>query len=363
MDVDRGMGGLAARVALAAASVLFSLLVLELGCRLVRMGPEGLVHWPNIARERMSNAENGADPCTYAYDAQLGWTSPPNCASAGYNIDAEGFRKTSAGSALAQPPVLVTGSSFAKGDEVADEEAWPAYLQGMTGRRVLNGGVGGYSLDQTVLRAERLVSQAKPMLVIASFTPDDVRRTELRVAWSRDKPYFIVTDGRLDLRNTPVPGRPGARVPVPIAAHVLGWSALADLVADRLSIFDGWYYDEVQGAPPGSGAEISCLLMQRLARLGVPVVVLAEYSRGHWMADTAGKARDFARTGPVLDCAEKAGLIPLDMTNPLRRVLERRGIDALFRTDHHSAEGNRVTAEAIMQELARRRLPAQTIDH
>jgi hypothetical protein len=361
MGAHRGTGGLAAHVALVAASVLFSLLVLELGYRLMRMGPEGLVHWPNIARQRMSNAENGADPCAYAYDAQLGWTSPSNCTSVGYNIDADGFRKTSAGPVLTQPPVLVTGSSFAKGDEVADEEAWPAYLQGMLGRRVLNGGVGGYSLDQTVLRAERLVRQAKPMLVIASFTPDDVRRTELKVAWSRDKPYFTVTRGRLELQNVPVPGRLGARVPFPVAAHLLGWSALADLVADRLSIFDGWYYDEVQGAPRGSGPEIACLLMQRLAGLGVPVMVLAEYSRGHWMADAEGKARDFAKTGPVLACAEKAGLIALDMAEPLKPLMVKHGIDAMFRSDHHSAEGNRATAEAILHELAGRHLLTQTV--
>jgi hypothetical protein len=255
----------------------------------------------------------------------------------------------------------VTGSSFAKGDEVADEEAWPAYLQGMIGRRVLNGGVGGYSLDQTVLRTERLVSQARPMLIIASFTPDDVRRTELKVAWSRDKPYFTVTGSGLELQNVPVPGQPGARVPTPIAAQLLGWSTLAELVADRLSIFDGWYYDEVQGAPRGSGPQIACLLMQRLARLEVPVVVLAEYSRGHWEADSEGKARDFAKTGPVLACAEKAGLIPLDMTNPLKPLMAKHGIDAMFRSDHHSADGNRATAEAITHELTRRHLLTRTV--
>ena len=362
MGVDRGKGGLRAHVALIAASVVFSLLVLELGCRLIRMGPAGLVHWPNIARQRMSNAENGADSCTYAYDARLGWTSPANCASPGYNIDADGFRQTPAGADVARPPVLVSGSSFAKGDEVADGEAWPAYLQEMTGRRVLNGGVGGYSLDQTVLRAERLVPQTKPMLVIASFTPDDVRRTELRVAWSRDKSYFTVKDGRLELQNVPVPGQPGARVPIPVAAHLLGWSALANLIADRLSIFAGWYYDEVQGAPRGSGPEIACLLMQRLAGLDVPVIVVAEYSRGHWMADAEGKARDFAKTRPVLECAEKAGLIPLDMAELLKPVMEQRGIDAMFRSDHHSPEGNRATAEAIGQTLAVRRLAVLKLD-
>jgi hypothetical protein len=79
------------------------------------------------------------------------------------------------------------------------------------------------------------------------------------------------------------------------------------------------------------------------------------------MADAEGKARDFARTGPVLACAEKAGLIPLNMAEPLKPLIAKRGIDAIFRTDHHSAEGNRATAEAIMHELAGRHLLTRTV--
>jgi hypothetical protein len=361
MVAYRRTGGLAARAALVAASIVLSLLLLELACRLVRLGPAGLAHWPNLARERMGNSADGAGSCSYAYDAQVGWTSPPNCASAGYNVDADGFRKTNAPSELAEPPILVTGSSFAKGEEVADDESWPAYLQDMTRRRVLNAGVGGYSLDQSVLRTEQLVRQVKPLLVIVSFTPEDVPRSEFKVAWSREKPYFTAADGRLELHNVPVPGRPGAPVPQPLASRLLGWSALAELVADRLSIFDGWYYTETPGAPRGSGAAVGCLLMQRLAGLGVPVVVLAEYSRGHWMAGDAGKARDFAKSGPVLACAEKAGLTALSLAEPLKPAIAKRGVDALFRSDHHSAEGNRATAEAILQELNRRHLLPQKL--
>ena len=38
---------MAGRIALVIGSVLFSLIVLELGCRIAR-GPEWLVQWPNI---------------------------------------------------------------------------------------------------------------------------------------------------------------------------------------------------------------------------------------------------------------------------------------------------------------------------
>ncbi len=126
---------------------------------------------------------------------------------------------------------------------------------------------------------------------------------------------------------------------------------------DRLGIFDGWFYDEVQGARRGSGPEIACLLMQRLAALEVPVEVLAEYSRGHWTADAEGKARDFARTAPVLASRGRRPASSRSIwRNPLKPLMVNPGIDAMFRSDHHSAEGNRATAEAIMQELGRHRL-------
>lgn len=357
MNTGRATAGLTTRIVLVMASVTLSLLILELGCRLVLQGPDGLVHWPNFAGQRMGISEDNGGSCAYAYDATLGWTSPRNCRSPGYNVDAEGFRQTSAApGTLAEPAILVTGSSFAKGEEVGDDEAWPAYLQALTRRRVLNAGVGGYSIDQTVLHTEILVSRVKPLFVILSFTPDQTRRSELKVAWSREKPYFTATGGQLALHNVPVPSQPGAPVPLPLASRLLGRSLLADVMARRLGVYKGWYYSEVQGAPPGTGREIACLLMRRLAGLGLPVVVVAEYGRGHWMADDDGKARDFAKVRPVLACAADAGLIALDMSEPLKAAIEARGIDALFLRDHPSAEGNRATAEAVLQALARRGL-------
>ena len=52
----------------------------------------------------------------------------------------------------------------------------------------------------------------------------------------------------------------------------------------------------------------------------------------------------------------------LDMSEPLKPAIDARGLDALFRSEHHSAEGNRATAEAVLQELMRHRLLAQTAD-
>lgn len=350
---------LAARIALMAGSVLFSLALLEVGCRLLRSGPESLVQWPNLARERLSTSEDTGAPCTYAYDDTLGW-SLSACATPRYNVGADGFRRTPGPSTLAEPPILATGASFTLGEEVADDESWPAYLQNLIGRKVVNAGVSGYSLDQTVLRTEKVAPQVKPLFIVTAFTPGDIRRTEVSVAWSREKPYFAVTGGRLELRNVPVPGRPNAPVPLPEVARLFGRFVLADEIVKRLGIQKGWYFDEVQAVSPGTGATIACLLMPRLAAVGVPVVVVAQYGRTHWKADAEHKARDFRAIRKVLDCASEAGLIPLDLSDQMKPTVETRGIDSLFRTDHHSAEGNRVVADLIMRELVRRGLVPQT---
>jgi len=335
-------------------SVLLTLGMLEIGIRLLRGGPQALIHWPNFPAVRMGISDQGGGACAYAYDATLGWTLPPSCQVSSLSTDAQGFRRTPDGAFTGRPAVLATGSSFTQGEEVADDEAWPAQLQSIVGRKVVNGGVSGYAFDQAVLYTERMVPVVQPRLVVIGFTPDDVRRSELAEAWSRQKPYFTVTNGRLELRNVPVPGQ--LRASLPTLGRLFGWSALAEELTQRLGMQRGWYFDEVQGAPPGSGEEIACLLMARLAGLGVPVMLLSQYSRGYAMADAAGKDRDRRTVAKVLGCATAAGLIAFDLAEPLQAAITQRGVDALYRTDHHSAAGNRVVAEQIRDELARRRL-------
>ena len=92
--------------------------------------------------------------------------------------------------ALAEPPILVVGDSYAHGDEVNDAETWPARLQPLIGRRVVNAAMSGYGIDQMVLRAEMRRPEVKPAAIIMSFIADDVRRTEMKRVWGAEKPYF-----------------------------------------------------------------------------------------------------------------------------------------------------------------------------
>jgi len=348
------------RIALIAASVLFSLATLEVASRLLRSGPQALLHWPNLARRLLTDAGPGATSCSYIHDDLLGWALPSNCVSPGYNLDSNGFRRQSAlAVSPAGPPVLAMGSSFALGSEVTDEETWPAYLQGDLGRAVVNAGVSGYSLDQTVLNTERLAARLRPSVIVVSFTPGDVWRNELAVAYSHQKPFFAPSGGQLELRNVPI-ARLLSAPPLPVAARLLGWSAVADEVVERLGVRDGWYYSEARAPPAGMGDTVSCLLMARLAQLGnelgIPVVVMAQYGLGHWRGDADYQGQGYRSAATVLRCATEAGLVALDLAPPLKAAIDARGFDALYRSEHHSSEGNRLVAELLAGELVRHRL-------
>src|SRR5207249_1903579 len=88
-----------------------------------------------------------------------------------------------------------------------DEDSWPAVLERLTGRRLINAGVPAFGLDQTVLRSEQLVQIYSPDLIIVSFIPDDVRRSEMSYFSGHAKPYFDLDGGKLRLYPAPVPPR------------------------------------------------------------------------------------------------------------------------------------------------------------
>ena len=68
-------GRIAPLLALVLGSVLFSLLVLELGVRLAS-GPQWLVHWPNIVLEERLVTRQGETGRT-VHDPRLGFVGRP----------------------------------------------------------------------------------------------------------------------------------------------------------------------------------------------------------------------------------------------------------------------------------------------
>jgi lysophospholipase L1-like esterase len=340
------------RLVLLAASIVATLVVLELGCRLA-LGRYYLRHWPNLVLDLREGTARYVQQ-VLVHDPELGFTPRPSHVRPDGTHDADGMRSTPPLAGLADRPLLLaTGDSFTYGQEVNDAETWPSQLQALLSIRVVNGGVGAYGLDQIVLRTERLARALRPQAIVVSFIADDLRRNELSRFVGFNKPHFAPTAEGLALAPGPVPPPVAARQTLSWWHHALGWSALLDAVLSRLGWPEDWPYDSVRVLPPGSGERMACPLMKRLAALAVPLLVVAQYDPAAWQADaTAAEQRRQAKA--VLRCAEQAGLAVLDTYDAVTAATGRQGTQQLFAPEGHlDARGNAVVARDVADALKR----------
>ena len=340
------------RAALIAASIVVGLLLLELGLRLVEVGPRALVDWPNYVREQRvaSRAHSGAQARP---DPVLGFVGQPDYASADLNFDSHGFRRTPApaGVALKEPPIVAVGGSFTLGMEVADNETFPTYLQALTGRRVINAGMSAYGVDQMVLRAEIVAAEEKPAAIVLGFGYDNLRRSEMSRVWGIEKPYFERAGDALVLRNVPVPPSPDPATTLDFWQRLFGRSLLVDFVLKRLKLQYEWSLDHVRVAPSGEGARQACLLFKRLAGLEVPVVVVAEYDPYLW-TDPPYMREQKQLIDSVLKCAAALGFATVDPFDKIDQAMRTVGRDLYYRQgEHFSPAGHQMVARLVAERL------------
>lgn len=344
------------RLALLFCSVLVALGLLEIGCRLVR-GPETLLDWRNIVRVERE-ATRAAGTGRLVHDPELGFVTAPGYRSPDVNYDSDGHRiaPSPAGRPLAEPPILVVGDSYAHGDEVADTEAWPALLQGLTGRRTVNAGVSGYGLDQSVLRAEAETAKVHPAAIVLVFIAEDLRRSEMKRVWGAEKPYVTRSGDRLVLHNQPVPPPPRPADTLDIWQRLFGWSVLVDTLLRHKGWQYEWSIDHERVLPRGTGASLACPLLARLKSLDRPVVVVASYDPYVWRdADYARSQRDLSQR--VLDCARQSGFSTIDLFDPVDAAVRRLGYAAVFRSSHPGPVGHEIAAEKIAAAIATLHIP------
>ena len=347
--------GLAARLALVAGSILFTLFAVEIGCRLLR-GPAALWSWKNyVLDERRKLAERNQGS-RFTLDPTLGYVQRAGYDSENIHYDADGFRVVPPLPAGARPGlVLATGDSFTQGDEVADAETWPAILQAALGQKVVNAGVAAYGIDQTVLRTEQLAARLRPSLVIVGFIADDLRRAEMSRTWGAPKPYFEPRpDGTIELRNVPVPPPPNPADTLDFWQRAFGWSIALDTFLEMKGWRYEWVIDHQRALPPGTGERLlACPLMQRLAALGIPVLVVAQYDFYVWV-DAEFGAEQHRQSKAVLACAEKAGLAAVDTYEATEKAVKGDGLRTVYRAWHPGPVGYRLIAREIEAGLARK---------
>ncbi len=341
--------GLGARLALIAGSTVVALLLLELACR-VSSGTLG--DWHNIILAERT-AIRSLNDGRLEYDRDLGWVAHKGHVSAERNYDADGWRVAPNPDALplAEPPVLVVGDSIAHGDELKDAETWPSLLQLKLKRRVMNAALTGYGLDQIVLRAEKVARETKPAALVLSFAADDLRRSEMDRVWGVEKPYFEPVNGALVVRNVPVPPSPRPADTLDVWQWLFGWSQLVDTVLRHEGWQFEWSSDHERVLPRGEGERMACPMMRRVAAIGVPTLVVAEYNR--WVFQDSDYRRETRRqTALVLDCARQAGLPALDMFDTVDAAVRGQGLDAVYRSSHPGPAGARLAADRIAAMLS-----------
>jgi len=152
-----------------------------------------------------------------AFDAELGWCPRPGRPSTTIAYDELGCRVGVAPLEPSRVPgvrrIVVVGCSFTHGDEVRGEETWAAMLdESRADLEVANLGVGGYGLDQALLRLRRDGTMLEPdevwlgllpsagLRVVTCFTPACQHWTGI----VRFKPRFVL-DLAGELRLLPSP--------------------------------------------------------------------------------------------------------------------------------------------------------------
>jgi hypothetical protein len=348
------MKGKFVNIALLVGSVVFSLLSIEVGLRVYKG------EWRHINfRFPEGNWFEANHPVSY--DAELGWAPKPdvrtNILGTTVTILEGGIRSNSneEGRDGTGDPILAVGDSYTFGDQVSDWETWPAELEKLARRKVINAGVFGYGIDQAFLRARHLLSRYRFSTVVFSFIPDDIRRCQMSANYGRAKSYFDFRDGRLTLENVPVP----LPVPLPkenIVLVALEHSLLVHTVMTRL--FPKWWLGpawEIQVHDKDKGNKVACSLLHNLEGVthsrGSELIVLVEHGNWEGVAEATAVKN-------VLSCLSDPVTRVLDLEPALSefKAKDRSRYDRLYQPSggHMTAEGNQFVAREILPLLTER---------
>ena len=307
----------AANILVFTLSILFALLIAEIGFRVVMKVPVfDATDW------RADEARSNRIGDRAITDPLLGWTLKPHYRSEDFNTLDHGFRRNSGEAEVRTGGILAVGDSFTEGfEEVNDAGTWPAQLEKIMGTPVVNAGVAGYATDQIILRAEQILPIVKPKTLIIGFTEVDIYRAMLSEAGA-PKPYFTMENGEV-VYHAPGPLESGEKeglIGKGVRA-VLGYSALSHHLFSRLAP-QFWYpaeaslYEEVANQP----IDITCKLLARLKQQTdekqVRLLVFLQYG-GELVLEEPVILNDMKQ---ITECAQKAGIHVIDQFAPLKAL-------------------------------------------
>lgn len=348
------------------ASLLVLLAVLELAVR---------IHTSNYSFNNILEDHLRLSMASYPtqYDQDLGWAPRTGVMKQDRHVERitilPGGIRSNGDSAMDQDPpgerpILAVGDSYAFGYEVKDEETWPAILEQRIGRRVINGGVIAYGMDQTLLRMRQMIDRYQPDTVVFGFIPNDIWRCQIASRSGVNKPYFSVRNNALAVENIPVPepaitdlGNPGIR-------KYLGYSAFMHFFMMRYGYGMWWLRGDLwkdrQVHDEATGQVIACLIIRELDQLaaerGIRVYLLAQYGKER-------NSREDDRSRQAIACARPGHLTVIDLREPLLEIRARdseqyRQLFTAGNRHHMTYLGNQFVANAIQKAMEMQSVPA-----
>ena len=178
------------------------------------------------------------------FDPHLGWSPEP--LSQGYSsrtgypieyrINSKGLRDTETDY---QKPdslfrIVVLGDSRAFGFGVPIEKHFTALLEGYFRQvEVINMGVAGFGVDQQLLFLKSEGFRYEPNLILAYVAHYGGHRHMHAERWGKQKPYFLPKNGKLVLKNSPIPD-PGTAFFGWLHTRIVTYSRVYEIINNRL---------------------------------------------------------------------------------------------------------------------------------
>lgn len=297
------------------------------------------------------------------FDPMLGWRQRANLGpellrSTGLVTGEHGARmNTREIRPLPQEAILAVGDSFTAGSEVVEHETYPAQLENLLGRAVINAGVGGYGTDQMILSAYRLVPILNPRLLVVGILDDDINRTGYKLYGGARKPWFTVSAGKLVHHNDPVPL---PTQPIDREPHWLGHSYLALWTASRLGHDHLIRFRTPQFIPAENDpVAVTCTMLSDLRSFAnahrTAVLIVMLYAGSARILET-DKRTEKIRPVQVHACATRLGLGVVDLWDTLVAIAARdmdayRSLYTPHGPDfgHMTRAGNGLVAESVAE--------------
>lgn len=339
-------------ISLSIATLLLMFFLIEIGMRVYK-GEYRFTNFLGNRRNLLTTAYHSQ------FDQRLGWVPkrghfPNNVWNATVTILEDNIRAN--GTKKVQLPdnskvILAIGDSFTFGDEVSDHETWPAYLEKISGIRVINGGVFGYGLDQAFLRLKKLAAHYHPEVIVFSFIVEDVKRCQLSEFGSVTKPYFELSEEQqLILReNHIVPPR---KTEIDWVRKIAGYSYFFHKLMDK-SFPVYWYSGSFRHKwINANGAEIACAIFKDIALYStahyIPIFILVQYTK-HQIP----LKKDFELLDRVIGCIDQKVLKLIDSRTSLDSLLQNnpKHYERMFYPGHMTPEGNEFIAKLLNEKL------------